>query len=196
MRYLRPHIEEADARDRFQKRRLPIFTRLVDALHGKSAPPELLAAPLPKLELVWIPHYLIDFRVQSSNAHETITAIVDGYIGAFALFRLHEGISEEDFPHKPIPPRMSGDDAVVLARKSLLTASMAQRGRRRKLLVQEHLATELVQYPYWIYYFLRRAVIDIAVMDAVIGDFQGPKIKAACLAALETEHRLREESTH
>ena len=48
-------------------------------------------------------------------------------------------------------------------------------------------SVELLQYPYWVYYYRRRARIDFAVLDAATGMRAGNKIEISILDALRSQ---------
>jgi hypothetical protein len=76
------------------------------------------------------------------------------------------------------------NEAARIARKELLAVIMRQRSGRKKPLPGNVVNVELLQYPFWIYYYERRRErLDIRVLDAVTGSKPGPSIRASFLNA-------------
>lgn len=140
-----------------------------------------------------MPHYLIHFFANTKNGDENIATYVDAVSGAFALFALDEAVEDGEPLSEPLLPMYTMDDAIALARRSLILAVMSQRGKRRRTVVKHVVSSILVYHPFYIYYYLRRnKFIDFGIMDAVVGDMPGAKVKAACLSAFEKLHDTKQ----
>lgn len=192
MRRLIPCIDEHAALARFKRRHEGFWRRVVDRLLSRAPGAALARASLPRLDTIWLPYYLITFRAETKNGIEDIATSVDALSGSFALFALHDALAEGAPEAERFEAELSADKAISIARRSLLVAVMSQRGKRRRTVVKEVVSQELVYHPFYIYYFLRRGrYIDFGLLDAVVGDQPGPKMKAACLAAFEKAHDVR-----
>lgn len=155
---------------------------------GKRQPPVDVPlrgdGSLPCIELIWFPHYLISITVTSRKGRGEITVLVEGYSGAFVIFEMHEVIVQGDPPKRTYPPTLTEEAATEIGRKRLVRAIMHQRSRGSKPMLEETATVSLLQYPYWVYYYERRpSLLDIRVVDGVMGSLVGTKTKVAILEA-------------
>lgn len=180
MRHIQSRIDEPAAYESFRRRRRGCLAGLLSWRRERTS----VSPRLPRLELVWLPYYLICFRGQSPAGEQTLTVSVQGHCGAFAVFQMHELLVEGDPPGPFFPPQMSESAAVLVGRKELVGTLLRVRSVRGSFTPEEMLSTEIVQYPYWIYYFLRRRKsIDFKTLDAVTGELAASKLKSAVLSA-------------
>ncbi len=74
--------------------------------------------------------------------------------------------------------------AVEIARTQLTTAILRGSGWGSAPRLGDVLESDVVGYPFWVYYFeRRRGRLDIKLLDAVTGRSPGPKTKATLLQA-------------
>lgn len=157
--------------------------------------PRTLSPRLPYAELVWMPHYLITFRVVSPKGPGESDVSVDAYLGAFAIFQMHDQLREGEMEEDAFPPEMPAAQAVADARKRLLQSIMYRRGHRNKPYPEEALALQTFYYPFYVYYYeRRRGKLDIKVFDPVRGENPGSKTKNAILRAMVVQRRDRDRS--
>lgn len=140
--------------------------------------------PLPYMEVVWLPCYHVRIETVFKGTPRPVDALVGGYDGQCAMMDLSEltFASRDDVEH--FPPAISQADAVEIARASLVAAILRSPGWGTKPKIGQTLHVELVQYPFWAYYFERRAGrLDVRVLDAITGKLPGPKTKLAMIQA-------------
>ena len=90
--------------------------------------------------------------------------------------------SQEDVEH--FSPTLDEAGAVEAARSGLITAVLRSPGWSAKPRVGSLRSVELLQYPFWVYYFeRRRGLLDAKLLDAVTGRPTGGKVKDAMMAA-------------
>ena len=143
---------------------------------------------LRHLERLWLPYYLITWHVESIERSRKIATLVGGHERNFSLFDPEaslETLQKGEF----FEPAITEDDALDVSRAGLLRAVLNDRQSKR-LLVGERPAVEIVQYPFWTYYFSRLGgKLDVKLLDAVTGSLAGPKGKVALLRALAQRER-------
>lgn len=156
-------------------------------LRRPTVPSATLAIPL---ELVWLPQYWVRFVVEDRSKTKRFEAIVCGYgQGAAAC-----DLSRQQWQPLDGPTAMSASLAETTARQQArdgLTATMMQAPRWSNRSIVGEPVSELIGYPYWVYYYQRRGdKLDIKLLDAMTGRVAGPKAKAAFLAALAHQKRV------
>jgi len=186
VKHVEPRFSRSEALGFFERRR---FANLWGLLGGRASQQNLAAASpsrqLPFVELVWLPHYIISFRVSSSKGPGTIDVSVEAHSGAFAVFQMHEDLVEGDVEGTVFPPKLSGEEAIESGKRNLLRSILRQRGQWNKPEIHEAVGTDLFYYPFWVYYYERgRGFLDIQVYDAARGEKGGPKTKTGVLSAL------------
>jgi hypothetical protein len=147
--------------------------------------PHTLSNRLPYAELVWMPFYLITYRVTSRRGTGTTDVSVDAYLGAFGVFQMHANLLDEPVEGEIFPPHMAEDEAITFGRKRLLETIMFRRGHRNKPVPGEAENITVFYYPFYVYYYeRRRGKLDIRVFDAVRGENPGSKTKGSILRAM------------
>ena len=153
---------------------------------------------LPFLELVWLPSHLLTFPAVVSE--RSVQALVGGFdrsctIADVRSVRWEEAVSAQERRRDVFTPSVDADTAHELARREL-TRVLARRPGFRGGAVPTAESSELVQYPYWVYYYGRCSPlggaqrIDARLLDAVSGQPTGAKIKIALLAALSSQRSV------
>lgn len=160
---------------------------------------------LPFLELVWLPSHLLTFPAVVSE--RSVQALVGGFDRSCTIADVRtvrwEGTEREEMApaqesgREVFTPSVDTDTAHELATREL-TRVLARRPGFRGGAVPTAESSELVQYPYWVYYYGRRSPlggaqrIDVRLLDAVSGQPTGAKIKIALLAALSSQRAATE----
>ena len=146
---------------------------------------------MPFVELIWMPHYLIEFAVTSRRGPGTITVSVEAHSGAFAVTELARGFVERPDEKNTFSPKLGEEEAVVMGRKDLLQSIMRRRGQRHRPVIEKAVGVggavgvDLFHYPYWAYYYeRRRGLLDVKVLDAVTKEPGRPRTRAGVLSAL------------
>ena len=124
-----------------------------------------------------------------------MTVSVEAYSGAFAIFEMHPYLLDSPPPGDHFPPRIPESEAVETGRRELQHTILRLRSMGGKPVVGEAQRVELLQYPFWVYYYeRRRGLLDIKLLDAVTGGKGGAKTKVGVLEAFKL--REAEERTH
>lgn len=150
---------------------------------------------LRHLELLWLPYYMITWRiswkVESQERSRTVATLVGAHELNFSLLdpkAILESLDKAAF----FEPAIREDDAVDVSRTGLWRTVLNDR-RSKQLLVDERPTVELVQYPFWAYYFSGLGgKLDVKLLDAVTGSLTGPKGKVALMAALANDRAATE----
>ena len=141
--------------------------------------------PLPFLELAWMPQYLLTFALHGPRAPESVSATVDGYSSQFALFLAEKQVLDDPIDADLPEPELAPERAEYIAREGLLKWVMRHH-RTGHVKVGALLSTEVLRYPFWVYYYQRRrGLLDVRVADAVTGELPGSKTKYAIVRAFE-----------
>jgi hypothetical protein len=150
---------------------------------------------LPRLDLIWLPHYLYVFSFHSAAKSDEIALSLQAHAGAFSVLLDREILVDGPPPGEHFAPRFTVDEGLRQAKNVLLTSILSRRGQRGKPVPKSADYVQLLYHPYWIYYFRRwKKYIDFHVLDAVSGQLAGGKIKTACLAAFEAAHDAKTSS--
>jgi len=150
-----------------------------------ACPADPFADGLPRLALVYLPHYLVDIDVTSRKGPGVTHSLLDGCSGAFA-------IADFDAPPDPgepeaevLPALLSEDEAGRAAVAALTRLILGQRSRGPKPTPLGVRSCRRVDWPFWVYYFARsRGRLDIRACDARTGDAAGNRAKAGILKAM------------
>ncbi len=182
MRLVEPTIALDDARHTLERRWWHRFRRRAPAT---SQPVDRNGAPtLPRIELIYLPYYLVIIETTFRAVARDVNTLVEAYSGSFAILGEQDVTRESGSEHPCFPPAIELEDATEIARNGLALALLRSRGGQRKPQVGEVRKTDLLGYPFWVYYYERRRKrLDIKVLDAVTGRLPGPKVKSSLLAA-------------
>ena len=199
MRFLLPAVAETAAwnalyRVRFQRTRRAVRKCL--SLVGASAPPGPPAAPrrnrgsVPFLELIWLPCYVVVFEAVVKGQVRGASVLVGGHEPMSSVMDLAAASWETRDVSESFPASVSEEDAARIARRAVFELRLRSRGWGREPNISERSGIELIQYPYWVYYFARhRAILDVKILDAMTGRPAGAKAKLALLGALAAAHK-------
>ena len=181
MKALRYQVDETTACQKFTTPRWPRLQRLL------GIPSRSTAA---HLELVHLPHYLVKLSFQQGSAQHSATLLVGGLEPTVALIDPVSLTWSEQLPAETFPPRLDAAQATELAHRETLRLLLTKPALRSAPISHAAPTAELVQYPFWAYYFRRRGgMLDVRLLDAVTGSTAGPKAKIALLAALAAARR-------
>jgi len=181
-----------DAEDAWRFFRRPRWRNLFGILELAGPAPPLAPGALPRIERIWMPYYLIDFRVNSHKGPGIISVSLEAWSGSFALFERQDDLVEADVGEDHFDPGWTEEAAVAQARRDLLQSIMRRRGQQDKPIIEAAEQVSLFHYPFWIYYFLKRGrYIDIRIMDAYTGEAGGNQNKQGILNAMVAEKRAR-----
>jgi len=146
------------------------------------------------LELVYLPHYLFEVKTSLAKSQgEKITA--DAIQGHFAYF--DESIAWGELRHdaERFPFRLSveaaQDTCLQQYRRALLQTSL---NHRRHIEIEQVRFLGEFYFPFWIGYFRRGRGIAFAVIDAVGGQSQGPKMHNVLMQAFASSRGEARES--
>ncbi len=195
MRYVPARVDADAARLFFRRRRwgnlFGLLTRDGPA-HDKTPG---TSAPLPCIERVWIPHYLVDFRVESRKGPGEISISLDACSGSFAIFQMHTDLEEGELVEDCLTPLIPEDVAIKQGRRQLLQAIMRRRGQYGKPIIKETLGLSTFYYPFWVYYFQRRGkYIDVHLQDACSAERGGNRTRQGVLNAFVAQHNTKDTS--
>jgi hypothetical protein len=185
LKHLPATLSAEAARARVEKSKSFRIDRLIAAVVPSFLPPLQTARPLPYLELVWMPQYLMTFAMHGRRGAETASVTVDGLTSQFALFfadhQLREGAPEGELPEPEIGP----DRAEAIARRAA-QSWLLRYHRVRKLNIGAMQSIEVLRYPFWVYYYQRRpGLLDLRVVDAVTSELPGSKLKYGVVRAFQ-----------
>jgi hypothetical protein len=175
-------MPELQARLWFQKRWYGAMGRVLRLVFPWK---RLSRNALPRLELIWMPHYLFTVRAVGPDGDEgRIQFSLDAHAGVFMIVKLAGELDQGECTEQHFPPSMPREEAEILGRKQLTLALLRRRGHRDRPTPHETLDCQLFYYPFWTYYYERMpGAIDIAVLDAVSGEKVGGRTKTAVLDA-------------
>lgn len=187
--YLPPQLNQEDAIRVLSRRR---FDTLKRVLFRRPARPVVTA----NVHLLWMPHYLIDLEIESGKGTAIQQVTLDAWGEVFALWNIQEPPSSGKPDGESFPPRLDVDAAVIKATLALTSTTLHMRGQKGKPHVNRHTAVQLLYYPYWVYYFERRAGrFDLKVIDGAMGERPGNQIKRAILEAFIQQARRDDDTS-
>ena len=176
MRYVRVQFDLDEAAKLLTKSKLSNLRRFFGVQH----------APALRIELIYLPHYAITIPVYQGKSKSTAGAAIEALSGAFSLRRYKDELLS-DTPPEPgeiFAPQIKEGDALDIARDGILRNALRERGGRRTFQWADPESVELLQHPFWVYYYARRrGLLDIRLLDAVTGDRPGSKTKGGVLDA-------------
>ena len=180
--FVPPRMPERQARQWFRKRWYGVTGRFLRPFFPWMRLP---GNTLPRLELVWMPHYLFTVRAVAPDGDEgQIQFSLDAHAGVFMIVKLAGELDQGECTERHFPPPMPREEAETIGRKQLTLALLRRRGQRDRPTPHETLDCQLFYYPFWTYYYERMpGAIDIVVLDAVSGEKVGGRTKTAVLDA-------------
>ncbi len=156
-------------------------------------------APVPppkRVELVWLPAYLVTIPLDLNGRLNDAVCSIDGLSGSFAIFQAGSALDDGAVPGESFPPAIGAADAERIARELLITTILRRRGRFGKPTPGPTRSIQPLLWPYWVFYHSRRGGrIDIQLLDAVTGVRPGRKIKLGLLEAFRAAARASSVET-
>lgn len=185
MKYLPATVSAQTAREKIER----AIAFRIDSFIGNVLPsfrePLSPARPLPLIEIVWMPQYLLRFAMQGIRGPETALVTVDAYSSQFALFFAERQVLDGTLDGEQPGPELTQQRAESIARANA-QKWLLRYHRVRKLTVGALESVEVLRYPFWVYYYQRRrGLLDIRIVDAVTGELPGSKIKYGIVRAFE-----------
>jgi len=151
--------------------------------------------PPLKLEVVWLPAYLVTIALERSIGPDRVTCSVEGFSGSFAIFEMPAAVRDGEPEGESFPPQISVTQAEEIAREGLVTTLLRRSGQARRVRPASTQSIELLLWPYWVYYHRgRRGRMDIQLLDAATGSRPGLKIKLGLLDSFRQKLRDRDNS--
>ena len=154
---------------------------------ARAVSPQRNLGELPYLELLWLPSYRIQFDAVRGDSSVFVEALVGGNERTFAVWDFSDARWVESAERHHFSATIDASEALLIARQGLLDSVLrrVRWGRKTRILPDGRI--ELVQYPYWVYYFERRAdKLDFRMLDGITGRPAGSKVKIALLTALRS----------
>lgn len=143
---------------------------------------------LEKIELFYLPSYIVDVRVFTQNEHKTQSFCIDAVQGGFAFLQSSSlaDAPPDDFRTCPffLSQKTIEAKAVDEYRRHLLRLGLMM---RIKFQIEDIVSARPVYYPFWIGYYHRKGKIDFEVIDALGGEHQGSLMRSVFMKALLTE---------
>ncbi|MBI1318419.1 MAG: hypothetical protein GC168_05630 [Candidatus Hydrogenedens sp.] len=155
---------------------------------------------LPRLAILYVPHYIVEVDVDSRKGPGTTRCLMDGCSGAFAIADFDAPPEPGDPDGEVLPALLDDAQARAAALETLTRVILGQRSRGPKPVPQGIRGSERVDWPFWVYYFPRRAGrLDIRACDARTAEPAGNRAKAGLLQAMVaaaggTHHRGTEDT--
>ena len=187
--YLPAQLTKQDALAVLRRERFRVLKRL---FHLRRAAPVIES----RVQLIWMPHYLIDLEIESVRGTAIQRVTLDAYCAVFALWNIEDPPAHGVPGGESFPPRMDVSTATAKAAVALTNTTLHMRGQKGKPKVNRHTAIQLLYYPYWVCYTERRpGKYDIRIVDGAMGEQPGNQIKRAVLEAfIDASRRSQDES--
>jgi len=185
-RFLEPVVTATVARERLGRRAFERFGRSRRSDSGSSAG-NSGDRRLPFLELVWLPHYRLTVELEGKHRTAPVEVLVGAIDGHFALVDLARVQWRRAPPTSAFEAHLGPDEAVATARERLLRTILQVPGLPSRPHVGQVLATSLIHYPFWVWYYQRRrGILDFKMLDGMTGSAAGARLKVAFLQALQS----------
>jgi len=186
-----PVVDQDTAREKLERQRFKRLRRSLTALlnrlpsrHRDAAGPPAPRRPLPYMEVVWMPAYHVTIDLTAKGRTHPVDVMVGGRDDQFAMMNMADLTFDRHADPESFPPTIDEPQAEQVARSGIVTAILRTPGWGAKPTIGQTRHIELVQYPFWVYHFERRAgLLDIKILDAVTGNLPGPKTKSTILRA-------------
>jgi len=138
-----------------------------------------------RMECVWLPYFRLTVTLATRDSVGTLHTVVDAHAGCLAFVHTENAAVPGRPPEMAhFPPQMALEAAMKVARREITAKALGQRGQSRRPHVREIRAEGILYWPYWVYYFERRAGrLDLRFLDGLTGERPGHKLKSGLLAA-------------
>ncbi len=172
MKYMHPVISEHQALEKLSKKGL--FQK---------------AAPLKRIELVYLPFFLHTFEISRSNRTSRLSALCDAVTGVVVV--PDDGFKPDFHAHGEsrdylIEPRLDAESALDIAREEVMQLVLREAFKQplgRELNIRQVTVLEIA-LPYWIGYAKRGERYSIKSVDGMTGAKVGFRLRSALLAGL------------
>lgn len=171
--YVKPEILEDKAKEILSRRK-----SFVSIMVRKTT------VPLKRIELIYLPYYLVEILFIRKAKEQKATISVDGLLGN-TMFFVPDGLNYMpkvsqlscDFVLSPGEARKIASDQY---RWLLLEHGLRTRDRPS---IKKIIKIKKIFYPYWVGYFQKSKSYDFKAIDAVSGEIQGVKMRKVFLKA-------------
>ena len=140
-----------------------------------------------KVELWFMPYDRFVVELETGREPVKDACCVDRVVGAFAFIDVERLKMETETPDAGLRahPALSPQQTLVIAQDEY-ARHLLRLNLRRKTSTRVTAITHagVFEYPYWVGYFTKGRVLDFDVIDAVSGQFQGPKMRPVFAHAL------------
>ncbi len=186
MKLLPVNIDESLARDRLTRRSFARLRSLISrAATTVIAPNAQSVKTAHRFELVYLPQYLVTFELKDATTTRLAAVLVGAHEPTATLWDVTHTDWVETTEELEFPPSVDPQLAKQLARRQVNASLRRLMPGAREWPTLDCATIELVGYPYWTYYFHRRArLFDVRLLDAVSGRPAGARLKVALLTAL------------
>jgi len=172
MKYIHPVIGEHQALEKLSKKGL--FQK---------------AAPLQRIELVYLPFFLHTFEISRSNRTSRLRALCDAVTGVVVV--PDDGFKPSFHAHGEsrdclIEPRLDAESAQEIAREEVMQLVLREAMKQplgRELNMRQIAVLEIA-LPYWVAYAKKGGRYSIKTIDGSTGAKTGFRLKSALLAGL------------
>lgn len=191
MKCLPTHFDAAYARRRFSPRRFERCSAWWSQISGLWPGKVRQLAAVPRLELIYLPHYLVTFTLEQTAPARQAGVMVGAHEPTVTLWDLTHTEWQTTVSDVEFPPTITTRQAMDYAQR-LVSSSLRRLAPAARSVPALDLATiETIAYPYWAFYYERWAgKYDVRLLDAVSGRPAGARIKVALLAALAARRDL------
>lgn len=185
MKLLPVNIDEALARDRLTRRSLARLRALISRAPAVFSRNDRFVETVHRFELVYLPQYLVTFELKDASTTRPAAVLVGAHEPTATLWDVTHTDWVETTEELEFPPSVDPQHAKQLARRQVNASLRRLMPGAREWPSLDCATIELVGYPYWTFYFHRRArLFDVRLLDAVTGRPAGARLKVALLTAL------------
>ncbi len=172
MKYVHPVISEHQALEKLSKKGL--FRK---------------AAPLKRIELVYLPFFLHTFEISRSSWTSRLSALCDAVTGVVVV--PDDGFKPDFHAHGEsrdylIEPRLDAESAQEIAREEVMQLVLREAFKQplgRELNIRQIAILEIA-LPYWVAYAKKGERYSIKTVDGLTGAKVGFRLRSALLAGL------------
>ena len=137
-----------------------------------------------RVELIYLPYFLVDFHPNGNEKIDKVTMAVDGVVGNAILFAQDSMNYGGETNGPTCDFSLSREEAKQIASEEFRGLRLEHQMRRRSLLSTPQIAgIGTIYYPFWVGYFRRKKGYDFKAVDAVSGAVQGVKMRKVFLKA-------------
>ena len=170
--FVDPRIKEEEARDILSWKK-SLFSRIIK----KKITPN-------KVELVNLPFYLFEVRVEKKSKEQKLNIALDGLMGNTIFFAGDSLKFKKDSRNPKCQFILSSTDAQRIAHDEFRWILLEQ-GLRSKIssAIKSISEAKKIIYPFWVGYFQKGKKYDFKALDGISGEIQGVKMRRVFLKA-------------